>query len=106
MKFLIALFLSFALTLSWAAEEPVDPPATPAPEVPATPEPAQSCPFAVGTFTENMNNRVVHTTETGYWNFNNVNLNETQVSISLRNALLPAWSVSYTHLTLPTKRIV
>ena len=81
---------------SWAAED--DAPESPAPEVPVTPEPespepARNCPFAVGTFTQNMENRVAYTTESGFFNFTDaVSFDETEVAITLKHALLSAWT--------------
>lgn len=52
----------------------------------------QSCPIAVGTLTEGMANRVMHTTHAGYDDVTRSNRDTTEVSVSLQHVLLASWT--------------
>ena len=98
MKLLLALSLSLFAMIGYAAEDDDDDEDT---------ETATSCPFASGTFSENMQNRVLRTTEAGYTHYagtSRADPSHTEIKITLKNALLSSWTCATwnVELLLPT----
>lgn len=80
---LAALLVAFCFTPAFAAESDDDDDDT---------EPQRACPFAVGTFTDSMANRVVYTTRAGYTTASYSIHDTTEVSVSLKHVLPTSWT--------------